>query len=119
MEKAIATLLDEEIKREFESLPSLEQGSEEHARAVEDITKLHKLRDDEYREVSENAEAYRQETERAIDRYIKLGVEIAGIILPLVFYGNWMRAGFEFESKGAFTSTTFMGLFRHFRPNKK
>ena len=119
MEDDIRTLLDEVIKSEIKNLNTLTPGSLEHEKAAEDIAKLYKLRIDEAKLDSDECEKRDQKSERAIDRYIKLGVEIAGIILPLVFYGNWMRAGFEFESKGAFTSTTFMGLFRHFRPNKK
>jgi hypothetical protein len=57
--------------------------------------------------------------EQVKDRYFRLGVEAAGIILPLIFYGIWMRKGFKFEETGTFTSTTFRGLFNRFRPTKK
>lgn len=57
--------------------------------------------------------------EQKIDHYIRLGVETAGLILPLMFYGTWMRRGFKFEETGTYTSTTFRGLFNRFRPTKK
>lgn len=57
--------------------------------------------------------------EQVKDRYFKLGIEIAGIVLPLMFYASWMRKGFKFEETGTFTSTTFRGLFNRFKPTKK
>jgi hypothetical protein len=43
----------------------------------------------------------------------------AELVLPLMFYGVWMRRGFKFEQDGTFTSQTFRGLFSRFRPTKK
>ena len=55
---------------------------------------------------------------RAKDRSIRFGLDVAGLILPLIFYGVWMRRGFKFEEEGTFTSTTFRGLFNRFKPTK-
>ena len=60
-----------------------------------------------------------QLVEQKKDRYFRLGLETAGLVLPLIFYGIWMRKGFKFEETGTFTSTTFRGLFNRFRPTKK
>lgn len=49
---------------------------------------------------------------------IKCGIDLAGITLPLIFYGIWMNRGLEFEKEGSFTSTTFKGLFGKFKPTK-
>ena len=49
---------------------------------------------------------------------VKYGIDIAGIVLPLAFYGVWMNRGLEFEKEGSFTSTTFKGLFGKFKPTK-
>ena len=43
-------------------------------------------------------------------KLIDLGVQAAGIILPIIFYGSWIKKGLEFEKEGTFTSTTFKGL---------
>ena len=43
-------------------------------------------------------------------KLIDLGVKAAGIILPIIFYGSWVKKGLEFEKEGTFTSTTFKGL---------
>lgn len=59
-----------------------------------------------------------QLAEQVKDRYFKLGIAAAEIVLPLVFYATWMRKGFKFEETGTFTSTTFRGLFNRFRPTK-
>lgn len=48
-------------------------------------------------------------------KLIDLGVQAAGIILPIIFYGNWMKKGFEFEQSGTFTSNTFKSLIGKFK----
>lgn len=60
----------------------------------------------------------RQLNEQVRDRYFRIGIEAAGIVLPLAFYAIWMKKGFKFEETGTFTSTTFRGLFNRFRPTK-
>lgn len=49
---------------------------------------------------------------------IKCGIDVAGITLPLIFYGIWMNRGLEFEKEGSFTSATFKGLLGKFKPTK-
>ena len=49
---------------------------------------------------------------------VKYGIDIAGIVLPLAFYGVWMNRGLEFEKEGSFTSATFKGLLGKFNPTK-
>ena len=51
-------------------------------------------------------------------KLIDLGVQAAGIILPIMFYGRWMKKGFEFEQSGTFTSNTFKSLFSKFKVMK-
>lgn len=53
------------------------------------------------------------------DRYFKLGLDVAGLIVPIIFYGIWMGRGLKFEETGTFTSTTFRGLFNRFKPTQK
>ena len=112
MDEEIKDLLGEEIKTEIRKLSTLEAGSEEKSTAIEDLAKLYRLRIEE----TKNEWDF---NEKVKDRYFRLGVEAAGIILPLIFYGIWMRRGFKFEETGTFTSTTFRGLFNRFRPTRK
>ncbi len=137
MDESIKNLLNEEISAEIQALSSLATGSKEKSVAIEDLAVLYKLRieesklesdaDDKYnrRVVEENSNTRDEEfkrmqlNEQVKDRYFKLGMAAADLILPLIFYGVWMRRGFRFEEKGTFTSTTFRGLFTRFRPTKK
>lgn len=57
--------------------------------------------------------------EQVKDRYFKAGIAAAEIIIPIVFYGVWLKRGFKFEETGIFTSTTFRSLFNRFKPTKK
>lgn len=59
-----------------------------------------------------------QVEEKSKDRIVKIVLESAGIVLPIVFYGIWMKRGFKFEETGVFTSKTFSGLINRFRPTK-
>jgi hypothetical protein len=122
-------LLEEEIKSMIQNLSSLPSGSKEKSTAIDDLVKLYKLRIEETKNEWDFKEKYYvhesdkqfkkiQFEEQVKDRYFRLGVEAAGIILPLIFYGIWMRKGFKFEETGTFTSTTFRGLFNRFKPTK-
>lgn len=118
MEK-IQAMLDGEIVNGIENLSNLEPESEEYLKAVNGLEKLYKLRLEEIKMDHEQRLKSAELNDHAIDRYFKLGVEGAGIVLPLIFYAIWMQRGFEFEKEGTFTSTTFKGLFQKFKTTKK
>lgn len=130
MGEEIKNLLEEEIKNEIENLASLEPGSEQHSTAVESLAKLYKVKLDEdktsmeYLDKTQNRESdedfkVAQIEENVKDRYVRIGIAAAELVLPLMFYAFWMRKGFKFEEKGTYTSTTFRGLFSRFKPTKK
>ena len=122
MNEEIRDLLGEEIKTEIRNLSTLEAGSKEKSKAIEDLAKLYRLRIEETRndwEFSDIQFKKDQLREQVKDRYFRLGVEAVSIILPLMFYATWMKRGFRFEETGTFTSTTFRGLFNRFKPTKK
>lgn len=137
MNEEIKELLEKEIEREIQNLQSLTPGSKEHAEAVESLTKLYKSNIDGVRLEGEFAESYektciekkkmedereqkvKQLIEQNKDRWTRLGVDVAQIVLPLVFYGVWMKRGFKFEESGTFTSNTFKGLIGKFKPTRK
>lgn len=130
MNEEIRDLLGEEIKTEIRNLSTLEAGSKEKSTAIEDLAKLYRLRIEETKNEWDFNEKYEsrdsdiqfkkdQLEEQVKDRYFRLGVEAASIILPLIFYAAWMKRGFRFEETGTYTSTTFRGLFNRFRPTKK
>lgn len=137
MEEEIRSLLAEEIKGEIADLSHLEPGSREQQMAIDNLATLYRLKieetkndleyDEKYnRRVLEADTAEREEllkreqlSEQKKDRYFRIGMSAAELILPLIFYGTWMKRGFKFEETGAFTSTTFRGLFNRFKPTKK
>lgn len=155
MSENIKELLNEEIAAEIQAISSLDSGSEEKSKSIEDLAKLYRLRIEETKSeldaedkrsrrtleseanVRENEikksqldeqikadvqdEQYKrsQLDEQVKDRYFKLGIAAAELLIPIMFYGIWMRKGFKFEETGTYTSTTFRGLFNRFRPTKK
>ena len=155
MSENIKELLNEGIAAEIQAISSLDSGSEEKSKAIEDLAKLYRLRIEETKSeldaedkrsrrtleseanVRENEikksqldeqikadvqdEQYKrsQLDEQVKDRYFKLGIAAAELLIPIMFYGIWMRKGFKFEETGTYTSTTFRGLFNRFRPTKK
>lgn len=136
-ENSIKELLSEEIAEEIRALSTLDAGSKEKSTAIEDLTKLYKLRIEENKSEWEADEKYNrrmmedeantrddelkqvQIAEQVKDRYFRLGIAAAELMIPLMFYGIWMKKGFKFEETGTYTSTTFRGLFNRFRPTKK
>ena len=144
MENEINEMLDEVIKEELLNLSSLESGSQKKTAAIEDLSRLYKLRIEENKnakesdaknkqllmeaeQITEEVKSHEQEeklkkeqlSEQVKDRYFKLGIAAAELMIPLIFYGIWMRKGFKFEENGTYTSTTFRGLFNKFKPTKK
>lgn len=137
MDEKIKNLLCEEIEEEILKLSSLEAGSKEKSTAINDLATLYRLKIEEtktelefdekrerrFMEINQSDSDIRikksQLTVDEKDRYFRLGIEVAGIILPLIFYAAWMKRGFRFEETGTFTSTTFRGLFNRFKPTKK
>ena len=137
MEDNIRDLLSGEISREIQALSNLNTGSKEKSTAIDDLAKLYKLRieeskndweyDEKYnRRVMEEEAGTRDEemkrtqlSEQIKDRYFRLGIAAAELMIPLMFYGIWMKKGFKFEETGTYTSTTFRGLFNRFRPTRK
>lgn len=133
----IEELLSEEIAAEIQALSELDSGSKEKSTAIEDLTKLYKLRIEENKSIWDADEKYNrrvmedeanmrddevkrtQIAENVKDRYFRVGIAIAELMIPLVFYGVWMKKGFKFEETGTFTSSTFKGLINRFRPTKK
>ena len=108
----IIDLLGEEIKEEIQNLSTLEPGSKEKSMAIEDLTKLYRLGIEELNKKD-------QLNEQVKDRYFRVGIAAAELLIPLMCYGIWMNKGFKFEETGTFTSSTFKGLINRFRPTKK
>ena len=133
-EKNVDELLSEEIAVQIKALSDLQSGSKEKSTAIDDLTKLYKLRIEENKSVWDADEKYNRrmmdgesvtkdndfkERQIAEDRYFRVGIAAAELLIPLMCYGIWMNKGFKFEETGTFTSSTFKGLINRFRPTKK
>ena len=148
MDEEIKDLLDEEIKSQINTISSMNVEDVNYSKAVDSLVKLHKLRIEETKTITDLADrTYKRETdeeerkykrendektcelseeirqeqllEQKKERYIRIGLDVAGLLVPIMFYSAWMRKGFKFEETGTFTSTTFRGLFGHFKPTKR
>jgi hypothetical protein len=132
----IKDLLSEEIKTELTNLPNLNYGSKERVAAVNDLTNLYKLRIEEAKLELDSEERYnkridefdareeesklkeRQFKEQVKERRLKIGVEVAGIVLPLGVYCYQFFKGLKFEETGTVTSKFFGNLLNRFKPTK-
>lgn len=121
MEK-INKLLETELERQFDELQTLDAGSEEQSRAVENVVKLYKAKIDEQKAVWDSEDSYDRrvaESKQTKERWIKLGIDAAGIISPMIFYTLWMKIALGFETNGYPSSMTTKELFHLIRPTKK
>ena len=125
MNKEIIELMESEIVTLIKELSMHEPGSKEY----DDITKaidslyatLNKEKSLMLEEVKMEKDLELQENVNKDNKLltaVKCGIDIAGIVLPLAFYGVWMNRGLEFEKEGSFTSTTLKGLLGKFKPTK-
>lgn len=104
--------LDSEDKKERRRMDK-EQHDEDciykEKQLTEDIL-VHK-HEEKFREV--------QLSEQVKDRYIRIGLTILELAVPLMFYASWVNKGLKFEEEGTFTSTTFRGVLQKLKPTKK
>ena len=101
--------LEIETKKNFDDL-RLEEKKLKSADAKNDSdTKLKK------QELKMNFE---RDIELRTDRIIKVLVDGATVLVPIIFYNVWMKKGFIFEETGTYTSNTFKNLFSKFKPTK-
>lgn len=50
---------------------------------------------------------------------LKTAVETAAIVVPVIFYGEWIKEGLKFEQTGTFTSGTLRTFIGKLKPTKK
>ena len=101
-EKNVDELLSEEIAVQIKALSDLQSGSKEKSTAIDDLTKLYKLRIEENKSVWDADEKYnrrmmdeesvtkdndfkeRQIAEQVKDRYFRVGIAAAELLIPLM-----------------------------------
>ncbi|MEG1523884.1 MAG: hypothetical protein RR475_02535 [Clostridia bacterium] len=119
MEGKSNNLLDNAIEKEFQDITTLKSGSAEKVTAIDGVVKLCKLKNEETASERELKLKGQQLSEQVKDRWIKVAIAGAELIIPLIFYAVWIGLGLKFEETGSFTSTTFRGFFSRLKPTKK
>ncbi len=119
--------LNEAIVSQLEMLDGMD--GEERKNAIADLAKLYQLKLDEDKLSLEWEHLIRDNTnetmrekskldEQVKDRYFRTGIAAAELIIPLIFYAFWVRAGFRFEQTGTITSGVFKGVVNRLKPTK-
>lgn len=126
---SIQTLLNEEIKTEFEQLKKIEMGSEKYETAVNGLTKLvdkaiemekFDMEFDEKvtsREIENNLRQKQLDDEKK-DRIVKNTISICGIVIPVgvTIWGTLKT--FKFEEEGTVTTMIGRGFINKLLPKK-
>ena len=107
--KAISGLLD--IRRKM-----FDEEERKHKLKTEESEKarIEKLRVD--KEVLERNERIERSEKEDMHKYIGYAINVAGIVLPLIFYGTWFKKGLTFEETGVYTSGMVKGLIGKMQP---
>lgn len=125
----IETQLHEEIADELENLSKMTIGTEEYRITVDGVVKLvdraiemEKLaqsREDQIEDKNFDRDLrLKQMREEKLDRYIRNGIAIAGIVVP-VFVTIWgTYKSFEFEKEGTITTIMGRGFISKLLPKK-
>lgn len=119
--------LNEAIVSQLEMIDDMD--GEERKNAIADLAKLYQLKLDEDKLSLEWEHLIRDNTnetmrekskldEQVKDRYFRTGIAAAELIIPLIFYAFWVRAGFKFEQTGTITSGVFKGVVNRLKPTK-
>ena len=131
--KYLEDMLEDSLAKLIEEMDEMQPGSDEHVATARVFCDMYKTWIEsnkvelEYNDRREQrAIDVAMDDKKAIENrnqeLIKTGVQVllgvTSIAAPLAFYGVWMSRGFKFEETGTFTSNTFKGFFRNFRPNK-
>lgn len=126
---SIENQLHKEIQRDFEKLEEMEVGTDEHKVAVDEMTKLldraiemEKLgAEREDRLVSNKLdEEYKRKQfeEERLDRWIRNGIAVAGIVVPTLVTIWGTKKSFEFEKDGTITTIMGRGFINKLLPKK-
>ena len=132
MNEEMVIKIEQRVIYLIESLDNLEPNSEEYNSTVTMINKLYETinKEKELALKDKNLaieEAEKHENRKIKSKEVKTGavlsglktvVELSAVVVPVIFYGVWMKKGFEFEENGTITSGTFKGLVSKFKTTR-
>lgn len=121
--------LKAELDEEFDKLNALSPSDEGYKEATERFTKVYSLYLDEEKNQTEaefkklqiqNDELMKkaQLSETRKDRWWRVGLGLAGLVLPLAIQTMWYKMGMKFEETGSFSSACSRSIFRGLFGNK-
>ena len=107
--KAISGLLD--IRRKM-----FDEEERKHKLKTEESERerIERLRVD--KEVLERNERIERSEKEDMHKYIGYAINVAGIVMPLIFYGAWFKKGLVCEETGVYTSGMVKGLMNKMQP---
>lgn len=106
-------MLERQIETEIENLSILEPGSEEKTRAVDNLTKLYRMKMDS---AQLELDAKNKREDRFV-QFVKVGGTLALSVAAMGFQHMWWKREMRFEETGSFLSQTGRDI-RHFDPLK-
>ncbi len=125
----VEELLSKEILEEIEALSKMEVGSEEWRKTIEGLAKLleksnemDKFKAEQKAQIEnrmlENNWREKQAKEERIDRWVKNGIAVAGILIPVgvTIWGTLIS--FKFEEEGTITTIMGRGFINKLLPKK-
>ena len=127
------TNIELEILKATGELDSFEVGDEMYNSRLRAITGLLDIRkkmfdeeerthmiqteeDSRARDVLDRNERMERSEKEDMHKYIGYAINVAGIVLPLIFYGTWFKKGLTFEETGVYTSGMVKGLMGKMQP---
>lgn len=122
-------LLSQEILDEIEALSKMDVGSPEWEKTIEGLTKLlskanerDKFKAEQHEQIvnreMENNWREKQAKEERIDRWVKNGIAVAGILIPVGVTIWGTLASFKFEEEGTITTIMGRGFINKLLPKK-
>lgn len=126
----VETLLYKVIYRELEELENENLGAEERKAKVDEVTKLLDRASEMVRldiEAEDKAEArkfehelkLKQQKEETVDRWVRNGIAVFGVVAPLAVTVWGVKASFKFEETGTITTAMGRGLISKLLPKMK
>ena len=121
MNEQIIEMIEKEIINTLAEMKIMEPGSKEREDAMKYVSDLYATLNSERKCLIDSRKMDNEEDKNKFDKILsfgKLGIDLFGVVGPLLLYNSWMKKGFEFEKTGMITSQTFRGLIGKFKPSR-
>ena len=121
MNEQIIEITEKEIINTLLKMKDMEPGSKDMEDAMNYVSYLYDTLNSERKCLVDSRKVDNDEDKNKFDKILsigKLGIDLFGVVGPLLLYNSWMKKGFEFEKTGMITSQTFRGLVSKFKPSR-